>query len=347
MVGDIHGELDALLALIAHLGYDAEARHPEGRRLVFVGDFCDRGPDSPGVLSLAARWIASGRASAVIGNHEVNLIRRDIKDGSGWFFDERVARDTPKYAPFKRVEPQQREPFLAFAESLPAILEREDLRIVHAAWHPPAVAAVRALPPGSLRHQYDAWESLAIEYAAQTGLDAAMALEAQQWGHDLEDPDHTPPMLPAHAAHEANKGSMNPLKVLTSGLERHGTRPFYAGGKWRFVERVPWWESYDDDTPVIVGHYWRRFAPPPPSLEARGYLDIFGGAPASAWLGPRGTVFCIDFSVGGRWVERRAGNALGSTFRLAAMRWPEAEVVFDDGTRMPTQPGRPAAKMPR
>ena len=47
IVGDIHGEFDALLALLSHLGYDLQGHHPQGRTLVFVGDFCDRGPDSP------------------------------------------------------------------------------------------------------------------------------------------------------------------------------------------------------------------------------------------------------------------------------------------------------------
>ena len=47
IVGDIHGEIAALEQLLAHLGYDGQGNHPEGRRLVFVGDFCDRGPDSP------------------------------------------------------------------------------------------------------------------------------------------------------------------------------------------------------------------------------------------------------------------------------------------------------------
>ena len=28
VVGDVHGELDALRALLAHLGYDADGRHP-------------------------------------------------------------------------------------------------------------------------------------------------------------------------------------------------------------------------------------------------------------------------------------------------------------------------------
>src|SRR5262245_32496964 len=70
IVGDVHGEIDALRALLNHLGYSAEGRHVRGRRLVLVGDLTDRGPDSPAVVALAARMVAAGRAQVVMGNHE-------------------------------------------------------------------------------------------------------------------------------------------------------------------------------------------------------------------------------------------------------------------------------------
>ncbi|MCQ9617833.1 metallophosphoesterase [Paenalcaligenes niemegkensis] len=50
IVGDVHGELHALESLLGHLGYDTDGHHPDQRHLVFVGDLCDRGNDSPGVL---------------------------------------------------------------------------------------------------------------------------------------------------------------------------------------------------------------------------------------------------------------------------------------------------------
>ena len=104
IIGDVHGEYDALLSLLAQLGYDQDGQHPAQRHLVFVGDFVDRGPDSPAVLALARRLMASGRALAVSGNHEINLLREDPKDGSGWFFDSRTASDEAKYAPFAQPE---------------------------------------------------------------------------------------------------------------------------------------------------------------------------------------------------------------------------------------------------
>jgi trehalose 6-phosphate phosphatase len=38
VIGDVHGEFEALTALLGHLGYAADGGHPDGRRPVFVGD---------------------------------------------------------------------------------------------------------------------------------------------------------------------------------------------------------------------------------------------------------------------------------------------------------------------
>ena len=128
IVGDIHGEFDALVSLLGHLGYDRDGNHPAGRRVVFLGDFVDRGPDSIAVLELARRWIGAGRALAVLGNHEVNLLREDAKDGSGWFFDERLDRDLRKYTFARRPQPHERTWIIEFLSGLPVALERDDLR---------------------------------------------------------------------------------------------------------------------------------------------------------------------------------------------------------------------------
>lgn len=81
IIGGIHGEHEALVGLLRHLGYDAQGRHPQHRTLVFVGDFCDRGPNSPAVLALVQKLVESGRAVAVLGNHEINLLREEAKEG--------------------------------------------------------------------------------------------------------------------------------------------------------------------------------------------------------------------------------------------------------------------------
>ncbi|HEX5199779.1 MAG TPA: polynucleotide kinase-phosphatase [Actinoplanes sp.] len=85
IVGDVHGCLPELLALLAKLGYEVvrddagravNAVHVDGRTLIFVGDLVDRGPDSPGVLRLVMGMVAAGTAICVPGNHEQKLARK-------------------------------------------------------------------------------------------------------------------------------------------------------------------------------------------------------------------------------------------------------------------------------
>lgn len=80
IIGDVHGCYDELVELLGRLGYQispdgADALHPDGRRVFFVGDLVDRGPATPAVLRLAMGMVASGHALAVPGNHENKLAR--------------------------------------------------------------------------------------------------------------------------------------------------------------------------------------------------------------------------------------------------------------------------------
>ena len=99
------------------------------------------------------------------------------------------------------------------------------------------------------------------------------------------------------------------------------------------VERQKWWERYDDDVPVVVGHYWRRFGELSGDLMDKYGPDLFAGIEPHHWMGKRRNVYCIDFSVGARQRERGEG---GPPFegKLSALRVPEWEVRHDDGSEM-------------
>jgi protein phosphatase len=78
IIGDVHGCIDELRELIGRLGGTVEgdvARPAAGRRLVFLGDLTDRGPDSVGVLRLVLNMAAVGEALALPGNHDDKLRR--------------------------------------------------------------------------------------------------------------------------------------------------------------------------------------------------------------------------------------------------------------------------------
>lgn len=101
IIGDIHGCFDELYELVLKLGYNVEiiketkivqdeinnefkeyitkkfiVSHPENRRLIFVGDLIDRGPNSPDVLRFVMDCVESNLAFCVIGNHEAKFIRK-------------------------------------------------------------------------------------------------------------------------------------------------------------------------------------------------------------------------------------------------------------------------------
>ena len=79
IIGDVHGCFDELTALLRTLGYEVDgvhAKHPAGRRAVFLGDLVDRGPNTPDVLELVMNMVADGTAFAVPGNHDTKLLRK-------------------------------------------------------------------------------------------------------------------------------------------------------------------------------------------------------------------------------------------------------------------------------
>lgn len=335
IIGDVHGEIDALRRLLWRLGCDPEAGSVQ-RPLVFVGDLVDRGPDSPAVVRLVQRLVEAGVAWCVAGNHELNLLRADHKEGNGWFFGHndgyhRKEAGGTRHRPFDSVEltdPSERESLRAFLATLPVALVRDDLRVVHACWDDEALSA---LPEAAeLATLADRFEEDLLRELESSGVLVQAERERRQFA-DLRDPDVKPDrMLPAAQALAEAEQLGNPLRVLTSGREEAiGLADiFFVGGKWRLVTRSAWWERYDAGPAVVVGHYWRRRG------EAdREKADLWDKVDRYGWAGPRGNVFCVDYSVGRRFAERwrrpQTGDG-GFDGGLAALRWPERVLVFDD-----------------
>jgi len=83
IIGDVHGCYEELVSLLNRLGYALEetpegpcAKHPEGRRIIFLGDIVDRGPRILDALRLAMNTVNAGAAFMVPGNHEAKLLKK-------------------------------------------------------------------------------------------------------------------------------------------------------------------------------------------------------------------------------------------------------------------------------
>jgi len=72
-VGDIHGESEMLGELLAKLPLTA------GDRVVFIGDYVDRGPDSKGVVEKLIAFSREHACEFLLGNHESMFL-----DFLGW-----------------------------------------------------------------------------------------------------------------------------------------------------------------------------------------------------------------------------------------------------------------------
>lgn len=146
IIGDIHGCCDELEALLAQLGYVRQSTaestplwgeehyaHPEGRKVVFLGDLVDRGPRSLDTVRIVRNMVQQGTALCVPGNHDMKLLRKlkgkDVKLTHG--LAETVAE-------IEALPTETREPFCqALAEFLDSlishyVLDQGKLVVAHA-----------------------------------------------------------------------------------------------------------------------------------------------------------------------------------------------------------------------
>ena len=328
IVGDIHGEIDALNSLIKHLGYDGDGAHPDGRSLVFVGDFCDRGPDSPAVLALVQALVESKERLPYWATMKSTCCVKMPRKALAGFFT-RAGRRTMSSSHTKRSAMKPGYASLRFWLRYPSDLSEKTFGSFTPHGRPSRLPlsercrlarSARATrngraPQGVMRSK------LRLTNARQFNW---------EWGHDLHDRHKVPPFMPAVAERDVNMQMMNPLKVLTSGVERAAKAPFFSGDKWRFTERVQWWDEYGDAVPAVIGHYWRRVNRANPEKAGKRGPYMFVNVKPTAWHGKHNNVFCVDFSVGARYEERKTKPTGACYFKLAALRWPELTLMFDD-----------------
>ena len=139
LIGDIHGHADRLTAMLETLGYENNNgiyAHPS-RKVVFMGDFIDRGPKIRETLEIVRPMIDNGHALAVMGNHEFNAIAYTIPKPDGGFLrdhrPERVRQHEETLRAFAGDEKAWKG-YLEWFRGLPLFLDAGNIRIVHACW---------------------------------------------------------------------------------------------------------------------------------------------------------------------------------------------------------------------
>ncbi|MCB1211082.1 MAG: serine/threonine protein phosphatase, partial [Verrucomicrobiales bacterium] len=95
LIGDIHGQHGKLVGLLEAMGYQqrgsglrASWQHPEGRKVIFLGDYIDRGPDSCAVVDRLVAFSKQWPCTFLLGNHESMFL-----DFLGWTDDRYFGGD--------------------------------------------------------------------------------------------------------------------------------------------------------------------------------------------------------------------------------------------------------------
>lgn len=274
IIGDIHGQADALLALLATLGYRETRgawRHAE-RKVIFVGDFIDLGPKQVETVMIARRMVDAGSALAVLGNHEFNAMAWMHADPArtGDFLRTRLSDWGEKHR-------RQHSAFLAEVEckpihqelidwfyTLPLWLDLPDIRVVHACWHSASVSYLTQILGAGARLSYDSMIAATDETANGDAEDMTVfgAVEAIIKGPEIALPDgysfhdkHGIARTRMRARWWNNRASTyreaalvdDSIKASLPDLPLPPSTPVYQPA----------------DKPVFIGHYWLTGAPSP------------------------------------------------------------------------------------
>ncbi len=138
-IGDIHGYSTILEKLLSKLGYaktNGIWQHLQ-RKVIFVGDYVDRGPEIRETLQLVKAMTDSGAAIALMGNHEYNAVAYATADGKGDFLRSHNATHTRQHqATLDQFAGHESEwqSYLQWFRTLPLFADLGYARVVHACW---------------------------------------------------------------------------------------------------------------------------------------------------------------------------------------------------------------------
>lgn len=261
LIGDIHGHADKLEALLIKLGYtlkNGSYAHPE-RKVLFVGDYIDRGPQIKETLQIVRRMVENEQAIALMGNHEYNALCFHFQESEGGHLRKHIIKNIIQhFETLKQFQNRQKEyeEYLEWFKTLPLFYENGKFRAVHACWDVENMDYLRnTLSDNKLTDEL-------IYQSVKKGTPLNLALEDTLKGKEIKMP------------------------VGLDFIDKDGTL--------RSEIRIKWWEDparttykkitvepldnlpespidlsllknqdyyLEDDKPVFFGHYWLRGNP--------------------------------------------------------------------------------------
>jgi hypothetical protein len=258
LIGDIHGHAGELEVLLKALGYsqrNGAFRHPE-RRVIFLGDYIDRGRDVARVLEIVRGMVEAGEAIALMGNHEFNALCWATLDPHGKPLRPHDAKNHKQHAATLSAFQHDHERWadhLRWFRTLPLQLETGGLRAVHATWDPQHLEVIdAALDNGPMSDDF-------LIEAGRKGGSLHRAVETVLKGREL--------LLPEGQGFKDKDGHLRQEVRIRWWVEPH--RLTYRELAFPHRDDMPEvevpadlladaWHYPAQEPPVFFGHYWLR-----------------------------------------------------------------------------------------
>lgn len=293
IIGDIHGCARTLTLLLERLGYRQQQgvwRHSR-RKALFLGDIIDRGPRIREALHIVRDMVEAGAAECIMGNHEYHALAwmTPAPPGSGRQFvrerTERAHRQVRETLEEFEAWPGEWQDFLQWFHRLPLVIDKGDLRLVHACWDPALIEPFLAqYPDGCVTREF-------LQASAEPGSFAHQVQDRLLRGTDMRLPHGL-----SMTGRDGLRRSSFRTKFWEENPETYGDIQFQPDPLPDHIAARPLTDNqkaellvYGPDEPILfVGHYWQQGNPHPirPNLACLDYSAVkFGKLVAYRWDG--------------------------------------------------------------
>ena len=250
LIGDIHGQATELIRLLEKLSYKKinNIWQHENRKIIFLGDFIDRGNEQREVISIVRPMIENGSALSVMGNHEYNAIAYYTENSQGGHFREHNEKNLKQHKAFLKTYedyPEEYKSVIEWFKTLPFWLDLESLRVIHACWDIDLIKKLgKSLEDGVLKKSSD---KTTVEFRAIETLLKGKEIPLPE-GQSFLDKDN-------------NKRDHIRIKFWERNAKTY--KDLFMGPKdaLQFIPDLPLEDDYSvpyptDEKPLFLGHYW-------------------------------------------------------------------------------------------
>ena len=252
LVGDIHGqalELERLLEKLSYTKVNGVWKHAE-RKVIFLGDFVDRGNYQKEVINIVRPMIESGHALSVMGNHEYNAIAYYTKNKDGNYLRSHNDKHTNQHKAFLSAydsDLKEKKSVIEWFKTLPLWLDLDGLRVIHACWD---FDLINRIDKPILTEDL-------LQQSSITGTWQNDAIETILKGKEIP--------LPEGYIFNDKDGNPRTHIRIKYWLKDAVTYQDYFMGPKNVLEDIPdipvvgdYLLEYDSqDKPVFLGHYWK------------------------------------------------------------------------------------------